>query len=95
MTPAELKALGWLSRHNGTGVYGREGLLAGGEWSPWKKPMWDRLRVMGHVSQSTNRVSITRRGTCYVQSHYRPEKPLDHAYDGGGGPRFSNRAVDD
>lgn len=51
VTKAQQVALDWLREHNGTGVFGKNGvLLAGGEWAPVTRRTWNALRDAGHVT---------------------------------------------
>jgi L-lysine 2,3-aminomutase len=51
MTKAQQAALDWLREHNGTGIFGKNGvLLAAGEWAPVTRQTWNALRDLGHVT---------------------------------------------
>lgn len=72
LTPSQLDALEWLSKHANEGMFDRNGvLLAAGETAPFMRSTWNNLETAGHVhtwslpsarGSRTKRLGLTDRG---------------------------------
>lgn len=69
MTKAQKDALDWLKKHNGDGLFDRNGvLLAAGETAPVTRATWNALRDLGLVEfykptgKGRGRCRLTARG---------------------------------
>lgn len=63
MTVAQLAALRWLHRRNGTGLFDKTGvLLAAGERAEVMRSTWNKLRDDGFITIDRKRVNVTNAG---------------------------------
>ena len=63
LTLAQKSALKWLRNRNGTGVFGKDGvLIAAGERAPIRRQTWNRLIELELMNVDGKRISVTNYG---------------------------------
>lgn len=67
LTNAQKEALEWLQKHNGDGLFDRNGMLvAGGERAPFMRSTWNALRDAGLLEFYGKRPDGTGRGRARI-----------------------------
>ena len=84
MNEAPRAALKWLRDHGGSGVFGKPAtvLLARGEWAPFDRSTWNRLRDAGLCAIDGRRIMVTDAGHKYDCGKTKERRVIDHL----GGP---------